>query len=148
VCGIDSGHASPTVYGIMCCMTGQGCAIVPIYSLHRLQPYPTLIIASKVTYNRVYWNNSWCTVSQGLFTLHEINQMEHKMCSHLDWHLNVTLEALNNFEEKVQKESTSESTLATPTPAEFSTGPSTDVEPLSKFSADFVNTMKNSHLPS
>jgi hypothetical protein len=107
-----------------------------------------MIVASKVTYDRVYWNNSWCTVSQGLFTLREINQMEREMCSHLGWHLNVTPEALNNFEEKVRKEYTSESTSATPTPAELFTGPSTDVEPLSKFSADFVNTMKNSHLPS
>ena len=44
---------------------------------------------SKVICDYTYSNKSWCIVVQCMFTLQEINQMEHKMCSNLEWKLNV-----------------------------------------------------------
>jgi len=41
------------------------------------------MITSKVICNDTYSNKSWCIVSQGMFVLQEINQMECKMCSYL-----------------------------------------------------------------
>lgn len=43
------------------------------------------MIASKVICDDTYSNKSWCIVSQNLYTLKEINQMECKMCSYLEW---------------------------------------------------------------
>jgi hypothetical protein len=112
---------------------------------HRLY-ITAMIIASKVIYDRAYWNNSWYTVGQGLFTLHELNQMEREMCSYLDWHLNVAPEVLSKFEEKVRNEYASEFTAAALTPVKWPADLGTAVEPSSKLLvADFVNM--DPHLP-
>ena len=55
---------------------------------HRLST-SAYMIASKVICDDTYSNKSWTIAAQGLFTLREINQMEHEMCSYLDWELNV-----------------------------------------------------------
>lgn len=47
------------------------------------------MIASKVLHDNAYTNLSWCTIANGVFTLHEINEMECNMCSALDWDVNV-----------------------------------------------------------
>jgi hypothetical protein len=56
------------------------------------------MLASKIICDDTYSNKSWCIVSQGMFALWEINQMEHEMCSYLEWQLNVDLLTLNDFE--------------------------------------------------
>ena len=47
------------------------------------------MLASKIICDDTYSNKSWCIVAQGMFALREINQMECKMCSYLEWQLNV-----------------------------------------------------------
>ncbi|KAG9076455.1 hypothetical protein FS749_011771 [Ceratobasidium sp. UAMH 11750] len=71
------------------------------------------MIASKVICDDTYSNKSWCVVGQGMFTLHESNQMEREMCGYLEWVLNVKPEDLRDFEAMVRKEYGS----ASPTPA-------------------------------
>ena len=56
------------------------------------------MIASKIICDDTYSNKSWCIVGQGMFTLHEINQMERKMWSYLEWQLNVEPSILHDFE--------------------------------------------------
>ena len=53
--------------------------------------YGKEVIASKVICNDTYSNKSWSIVSQGVFQLHKINQMEHMMCQYLNLELNVEL---------------------------------------------------------
>ncbi|KAG8734689.1 hypothetical protein FRC10_011535 [Ceratobasidium sp. 414] len=79
---------------------------------HRLY-ISALLLASKVTRDGGYLNKTWCVVSQGMFTLREINQMEREMCGFLEWALNVKPEDLRDFEAMVRKEYGS----ASPTPA-------------------------------
>jgi hypothetical protein len=45
-----------------------------------------------------YSNKSWSIVRQGMFQLHEVNQMEWEMCQYLDWELNVEPSKLQQFE--------------------------------------------------
>ncbi|KAJ7762696.1 hypothetical protein B0H14DRAFT_2162985, partial [Mycena olivaceomarginata] len=45
------------------------------------------MIASKVICDDSYSNKSWSMVAPEIFTLPEINQMEHEMCNYLDWDL-------------------------------------------------------------
>ena len=49
------------------------------------------MIASKVICDDSYANKSWSIVSQGMFRLHKINQMECVMCQYLNLELNVEL---------------------------------------------------------
>ncbi|KAI0059652.1 hypothetical protein BV25DRAFT_1918431 [Artomyces pyxidatus] len=56
------------------------------------------MVASKVICDDTYSNRSWCIVSQGIFTLREINQMECEMCSYLEWQLTLDPIALRSFE--------------------------------------------------
>ncbi|KZV77901.1 hypothetical protein EXIGLDRAFT_784613 [Exidia glandulosa HHB12029] len=65
------------------------------------------MIASKVVCDDTYPNRSWCVVSQGMFSLEEISQMEREMCSYLEWKLNFHLAKLAEFEAKVRKEASS-----------------------------------------
>ena len=62
------------------------------------------MIASKVMCDDTYSNKSWSIVAQGMFTLREINQMEHKMCGYLEWELNVDTKTLKSFEMMVKKD--------------------------------------------
>jgi hypothetical protein len=41
-------------------------------------------------------------VAQGMFTLHEINQMEREMCNYLNWELTVDNPILANFQKRVK----------------------------------------------
>ena len=47
------------------------------------------MLASKIICDDTYSNKSWCIVAQGMFALREINHVECKMCSYLEWQLNV-----------------------------------------------------------
>ncbi|KAI0753090.1 hypothetical protein C8Q80DRAFT_1249383 [Daedaleopsis nitida] len=62
------------------------------------------MIASKVICDDTYSNKSWSIVSQGMFALREINQMEREMCSYLEWQLNIESSALKEFEQKVRRD--------------------------------------------
>ncbi|KAG8706165.1 hypothetical protein FRC08_001230 [Ceratobasidium sp. 394] len=67
-----------------------------------------------------------------MFTLHENNQMERKMCGYLEWVLNVKPEDLRDFEAMVRKEQpaeprkqlTADYANANPYPSPVSTPPS------------------------
>ncbi|KAJ6577276.1 hypothetical protein B0H19DRAFT_1336230, partial [Mycena capillaripes] len=61
------------------------------------------MIASKVISDcdDTYSNKSWSIVTQGMFTLQEINQMVRKMCNYLDWELAVDNTILGNFKAMV-----------------------------------------------
>ncbi|GFZ43055.1 hypothetical protein JCM24511_00773 [Saitozyma sp. JCM 24511] len=63
-----------------------------------------LMIASKVTCDDTYSNQSWCIVSQNIFTLSEINQMEREMCAYLEWNLNVQGDEVVEFEACIRAE--------------------------------------------
>ncbi|KAF8261814.1 hypothetical protein EI94DRAFT_1604912, partial [Lactarius quietus] len=54
--------------------------------------------ASKIICDDTYLKKSWCIVGQGMFELWEINQMECKMFSYLEWQLNVDPTTLCDFE--------------------------------------------------
>ncbi|KAG8727935.1 hypothetical protein FRC11_012166, partial [Ceratobasidium sp. 423] len=56
------------------------------------------IIASKLTCDSGYTLKSWYYIAQRIFTLHNIDQMEHKMCCDLDWHFRINPEDLTAFE--------------------------------------------------
>ncbi|KAF5360311.1 hypothetical protein D9758_009129 [Tetrapyrgos nigripes] len=58
------------------------------HSGHRLF-LTAFMIASKVICDDTYSNKSWSVVSQGMFTLRELNQMEREMCNYLQWEFNV-----------------------------------------------------------
>ena len=62
------------------------------------------MIASKVICDDAYSNKSWRIVSQGMFALREINQMEHEMCSYLKWQLNVERSVPEEFESTVRRD--------------------------------------------
>ena len=64
------------------------------------------MIASNVICDNLntYSNKSWSIVSQGMFALREINQMEREMCSYLEWQLNIEPSALKEFEQKVRRD--------------------------------------------
>ena len=52
---------------------------------------PTFTITSKVICDDTRPNKSWSIVSQGVFQLHKINQMECVMCQYLNLELNAEL---------------------------------------------------------
>jgi hypothetical protein len=60
------------------------------------------MLASKIICDDTYSNKSWCIVSQGMFALQEINQMEREMCSYLKWQLNIDPTMLCDFQAQVQ----------------------------------------------
>lgn len=60
------------------------------------------MIISKVICDVTYSNKSWAIVTQGIFTLCEINQMEREMRSYLNWELTVDNPILSNFEAMVE----------------------------------------------
>ncbi|KAJ7616384.1 hypothetical protein DFH06DRAFT_1365586 [Mycena polygramma] len=59
------------------------------------------MIAAKIMCDDTYSNKSWTIVAQGMFTLHEINQMEREVCNYLDWEFIVDNLVLSNFEAMV-----------------------------------------------
>ena len=58
------------------------------------------MLASKVIRDDAYSNKSWSIVTQGMFQLREITQMEKEMCQYLEWGLNVDPATLKEFEEQ------------------------------------------------
>ena len=72
-------------------------------SSHRLF-ISTYTIVSKVISDDTYFNKLWCVAGQGTFYLMEINQMECKVCSYLEWQLNVKLTTLQDFETMIRKD--------------------------------------------
>lgn len=57
----------------------------------------SFMVASKVICDNVYSNESWWTMSQGMFSLLDMNQMERDMCNSLDWKLEVQELELEGF---------------------------------------------------
>ena len=49
-------------------------------------------------------NKSQSIISQSIFALREINQMEHEICLYLEWQLNIDLSQLQDFESKVRQD--------------------------------------------
>lgn len=62
------------------------------------------MIATKVICNNTYSNKSQSIVSQSMFQLQDMNQMEWEMCQYLDWEVNVELMALKEFGVMVRKD--------------------------------------------
>ena len=62
------------------------------------------MLASKVICDDTYSNKSWLIVTQGIFGLREINQMEREMCQYLGGELNVDPARLKEFKEIVRKD--------------------------------------------
>src|SRR5258707_1797333 len=60
------------------------------------------MLTSKIICDDAYSNKSWCIVGQGTFTFREINQIERKMCSYLEWQLSVDPSMLRDFQARVQ----------------------------------------------
>lgn len=56
-----------------------------------------LMLASKSSCDDTYSNKSWTIVSQGLFSLREVNQMERELFGYLGFKVNVEIEDLNLF---------------------------------------------------
>jgi hypothetical protein len=83
------------------------------------------MLALKIICDDTYSNKSWCIVSQGMFALRKINQMEREMCSYLEWQLNIDPTMLCYFQSEVQLDfagpgSYSAMVLPLPAPAPFS----------------------------
>ena len=65
------------------------------------------MIASKIVCDDTYSNKSWTVVGQGMFSLHEINQMEREMSEYLGWDLigaGVDSKDLDEFEKQIRRE--------------------------------------------
>jgi hypothetical protein len=60
-------------------------------------------LASKIICNSTYSNKSWCIITQQMFQLREINQMERKMCSYLKWQLNIKPSVLSDFQSCIKR---------------------------------------------
>lgn len=56
-----------------------------------------LMLASKSSCDDTYSNKSWTIVSQGLFSLREVNQMERELFGYLGYKVNVEVEELEAF---------------------------------------------------
>lgn len=56
-----------------------------------------LMLASKSSCDDTYSNKSWTIVSQGLFSLREVNQMERELFGYLGYKVNVEMEELQTF---------------------------------------------------
>ncbi|KAI8866803.1 hypothetical protein GQ42DRAFT_127702, partial [Ramicandelaber brevisporus] len=56
---------------------------------HRLL-IASLLLATKFLLDDAYHNKSWMQVSQNMFHLNEVNQMELEMLALLDWHVGVS----------------------------------------------------------
>ena len=50
-----------------------------------------------------FFNKFWSVISQSMFALRKINQIEHEMYSYLEWQLNVDLSQLQDIESKIQQ---------------------------------------------
>ena len=59
------------------------------------------MLTSKVICDNIYLNKSWSIISQEMFALREINQIECKMCSYLEWQLNIDPSQLRDFKSKI-----------------------------------------------
>lgn len=64
----------------------------------------TLMMAAKIFLDDAYSNKSWVTITQGMFPLREINQMEREICKFLDWDLTIHNPMLADFEKQVVKD--------------------------------------------
>ncbi|KAH7093966.1 hypothetical protein BKA62DRAFT_676362 [Auriculariales sp. MPI-PUGE-AT-0066] len=56
------------------------------------------MIASKVLYDDTYDNISWSILGQGMFALHQVNQMERELCLHLNWDFRCNTDDVADFE--------------------------------------------------
>ncbi|ORX96770.1 cyclin-like protein, partial [Basidiobolus meristosporus CBS 931.73] len=65
-------------------------------SAHRLL-LASIIVASKYLYDDAYYNKTWALVSNGMFTIKEINQMEFELLYFLNFRLHINTEQWNNF---------------------------------------------------
>jgi len=70
------------------------------------QLFISAFMLSKIICNNTYSNKSWCIIGQGMFALQEINQMGHKMCSYLEWQLNIDPSMLHDFTHHIQQDFT------------------------------------------
>lgn len=61
-----------------------------------------LMLASKSSCDDTYSNKSWTIVSQGLFSLREVNQMERELFGYLGYKVNVEYEELDAFTSLLQ----------------------------------------------
>jgi len=61
-----------------------------------------LMLASKSSCDDTYSNKSWTIVSQGLFSLREVNQMERELFGYLGYKVNVEYEELEAFTSLLQ----------------------------------------------
>ena len=59
------------------------------------------MLTSKITCDDTYLNKSWSIISQEMFALRKINQMEYEIYLYLKWQLNIDLSQLQDFESKV-----------------------------------------------
>ncbi|KJA13190.1 hypothetical protein HYPSUDRAFT_108914, partial [Hypholoma sublateritium FD-334 SS-4] len=59
-------------------------------------------LSSKVMCDYTYSAESWCIVAQGIFTAHQLNQMEREICKYLDWEITVSSLILSSFEKKIR----------------------------------------------
>ncbi|TEB27316.1 cyclin-like protein, partial [Coprinellus micaceus] len=57
-----------------------------------------LILASKFMCDNSYTNKSWELITNGMFAVGDINQMERELCSYLNWELAVNNQILSDFE--------------------------------------------------
>jgi hypothetical protein len=62
------------------------------------------MIASKVICDDTYSNKSRAVVSQGMFSLREINRLERELCPYLDWEITFGPSVLADFEASVKRD--------------------------------------------
>ncbi|TFY66037.1 hypothetical protein EVG20_g5057 [Dentipellis fragilis] len=96
----------PLVWTTSSHMRSTACTCTPKGSSGHRWFLSAFMIASKTLYDDTCSNKSWCIVSQGMFALREINQMEHEMCSYLGWQLNIDAMMLADFEAQVRRDFT------------------------------------------
>jgi hypothetical protein len=97
------------------------------------------MLASKFICDDTYSNKSWIIVSQGMFQLREINQMEREMCYYLEWELNVDMVTLREFEDMVKKDFIGEGPYPTYIlPSSSKTTPPPTTNPFQQPSATWV----------
>jgi hypothetical protein len=97
------------------------------------------MLASKFICDDTYSNKSWIIVSQGMFQLREINQMEREMCYYLEWELNVDMVTLREFEDMVKKDFIGEGPYPTYIlPSSSTTTPPPTTNPFQQPSATLV----------
>jgi hypothetical protein len=78
-------------------MKQETCSYWAKGSLGHQLSISTFMLSSKIICDNTYSNKSWCIISQGMFALQKIEQMEQEICSYLEWQLNVDPLMLHGF---------------------------------------------------